>query len=80
MASRCIAFKLDMLLAQGISGLVVEYIVAIDVTRVRFPADAYFVRLCALPLQLAPSALSVCALAMQCQFLCIFQQAEWRSG
>ena len=25
---------------QGISGLVVEYIVAIDVTRVRFPADA----------------------------------------
>ena len=24
----------------GISGLVVEYIVAIDVTRVRFPADA----------------------------------------
>ena len=26
----------------GISGLVVEYIVAIDVTRVRFPADAPF--------------------------------------
>ena len=26
--------------ANGISGLVVEYIVAIDVTRVRFPADA----------------------------------------
>jgi len=26
----------------SISGLVVEYIVAIDVTRVRFPADAYF--------------------------------------
>jgi hypothetical protein len=25
---------------QSISGLVVEYIVAIDVTRVRFPADA----------------------------------------
>ena len=24
-----------------ISGLVVEYIVAIDVTRVRFPADAF---------------------------------------
>ena len=24
-----------------ISGLVVEYIIAIDVTRVRFPADAY---------------------------------------
>ena len=29
----------------GISGLVVEYIVAIDVTQVRFPADALFVRL-----------------------------------
>ena len=28
--------------AIGISGLVVEYIVAIDVTRVRFPADASF--------------------------------------
>ena len=28
----------------GISGLVVEYIVAIDVTRVRFPADASFTR------------------------------------
>ena len=28
--------------AQSISGLVVEYIVAIDVTRVRFPADASF--------------------------------------
>ena len=27
--------------AQSISGLVAEYIVAIDVTRVRFPADAY---------------------------------------
>ena len=25
---------------RGISGLVVEYIVAIDMTRVRFPADA----------------------------------------
>ena len=29
----------------GTSGLVVEYIVAIDVTRVRFPADALFVHL-----------------------------------
>lgn len=28
----------------SISGLVVEYIVAIDVTRVRFPADALLVR------------------------------------
>ena len=27
--------------ANSISGLVVEYIIAIDVTRVRFPADAY---------------------------------------
>ena len=27
--------------SRGISGLVVEYIVAIDVTRVRFPADAH---------------------------------------
>ena len=31
-----------MLLAtRSISGLVAEYIVAIDVTRVRFPADAF---------------------------------------
>ena len=29
---------------QSISGLVAEYIVAIDVTRVRFPADASLVR------------------------------------
>ena len=29
------------LVGTGISGLVVEYIVAIDVTRVRFPADAF---------------------------------------
>jgi hypothetical protein len=29
------------LLSNSISGLVVEYIVAIDVTRVRFPADAF---------------------------------------
>ena len=28
----------------SISGLVVEYIVGIDVTRVRFPADAFLVR------------------------------------
>ena len=28
--------------ANSISGLVVEYIVGIDVTRVRFPADACF--------------------------------------
>ena len=32
------------LLRQSISALVAEYIVAIDVTRVRFPADAAFVR------------------------------------
>ena len=30
---------------KGISGLVVEYVVAIDVTRVRFPADALFIYL-----------------------------------
>ena len=29
----------------GISGLVVEYIVAIDVTRVRFPADAALIQI-----------------------------------
>ena len=29
----------------SISGLVAEYIVAIDVTRVRFPADAFMPRL-----------------------------------
>ena len=33
--------RLDRTTEQGISGLVVEYIVAIDVTRARFPADAY---------------------------------------
>jgi hypothetical protein len=33
-------------LVAGISGLVVEYVVAIDVTRVRFPADAFFWSLC----------------------------------
>jgi hypothetical protein len=32
----------------SISGLVVEYIVAIDVTRVRFPADACDVAVCVL--------------------------------
>ena len=30
------------IVSRSISGLVVEYIVAIDVTRVRFPADALF--------------------------------------
>ena len=30
-----------MIFYRSISGLVVEYIVAIDVTRVRFPADAF---------------------------------------
>ena len=28
-------------ISRGISGLVVEYVPAIDVTRVRFPADAH---------------------------------------
>ena len=36
-----------------ISGLVVEYIVAIDVTGVRFPADAH-VYACTLALRAAP--------------------------
>ena len=36
---RCSGWRLRHWCA-GISGLVVEYIVAIDVTRVRFPADA----------------------------------------
>ena len=35
---------------RGISGLVVEYVVAIDVTWVRFPADALFGCLFASPL------------------------------
>ena len=30
-------------MSMSISGLVVEYVVAIDVTRVRFPADAFLV-------------------------------------
>ena len=41
--ARNLQTKIKMLLgflASGISGLVAEYIVAIDVTRVRFPADA----------------------------------------
>ena len=45
---------LDMLHAQSISGLVVEYIVAIDVTRVRFPADAYLVHEYNLPFTCIP--------------------------
>ena len=43
--------------AQSISGLVVEYIVAIDVTRVRFPADASLARVLTttpLPCHLSP--------------------------
>ena len=34
--------KIHFLYHAGISGLVVEYIVAIDVTRVRFPVDTYY--------------------------------------
>ena len=34
-------FAGDVANARSISGLVAEYIVAIDVTRVRFPADAF---------------------------------------
>ena len=39
--SCAIAVLRDTALHSGISGLVAEYIVAIDVTRVRFPADAF---------------------------------------
>ena len=38
-------FAGDVANARSISGLVAEYIVAIDVTRVRFPADAFDLRL-----------------------------------
>ena len=38
------AFGRDAGGGRSISGLVVEYIVAIDVTRVRFPADAFMAR------------------------------------
>jgi hypothetical protein len=39
--SRSMSEYLDLFYnCNSISGLVVEYIVAIDVTRVRFPADA----------------------------------------
>ena len=37
---QCASRILDTPLKRGISGLVAEYIVAIDVTRARFPADA----------------------------------------
>ena len=37
----CVSYGQGSLYTAGISGLVVEYIVAIDVTRVRFPADAF---------------------------------------
>ena len=52
----------------SISGLVVEYIVAIDVTRVRFPADAFYLFCCdcdttrtplALPPQHIPATVSL---------------------
>ena len=37
-----VATRRSHLRSRSISGLVVEYVVAIDVTRVRFPADAYY--------------------------------------
>ena len=41
--SSCLRVSVILIVfVNSISGLVVEYIVAIDVTRVRFPADAYF--------------------------------------
>jgi hypothetical protein len=39
----CGPVEVTVVVCVGISGLVVEYIVAIDVTRVRFPADAFVV-------------------------------------
>ena len=49
-------------LCSSISGLVVEYIVAIDVTRVRFPADAWWQHHAALP---AAARKAVLALAVK---------------
>ena len=37
---QCVGWISDTALNRGISGLVAEYIVAFDVTRARFPADA----------------------------------------
>ena len=39
----CVPVGATVVSCVSISGLVVEYIVAIDVTRVRFPADAFVV-------------------------------------
>ena len=39
---RCTNSKACVMHLQSISGLVVEYIIAIDVTRVRFPDDASY--------------------------------------
>ena len=64
---------------QRISGLVAEYIVAIDVTRVRFPADALLIQCCLLgrghrsitrlqswfPQDVSSAGLPVCAQARQ---------------
>ena len=49
-------------LCSSISGLVVEYIVAIDVARVRFPADAWWQHHAALP---AAARKAVLALAVK---------------
>ena len=48
-----------VLAISGNSGLVAEYIVAIDVTRVRFPADAYEVKggMCSSP-SIAPKSMA----------------------
>ena len=52
----------------SISGLVAEYIVAIDVTRVRFPADAI-------------RYLYACCMCTRRGSTCDdHRQAEWRSG
>ena len=44
---------------QSISGLVAEYIVAIDVTRVRFPADAFLFSLLRFALNSVASSIRI---------------------
>ena len=44
---------------QSISGLVAEYIVAIDVTRVRFPADAFLFSLLRFSLNSVASSIRI---------------------
>ena len=56
----------------SICGSVVEYIVAIDVTRVRFPADAYFFRFPAENiLFFLKTSLSRTSIAQPLKFVCV---------